>query len=119
MFLECQESIDTKNKIQIINGGTWELTENWDCYGEEIEYLYNMTAWPTSGAVDGRLSCARQCMTWPNCVAFNYPKMISPKPLDFCVLKHTLRKSTENGWECGGNVISFDYYTLLNETALC
>ena len=114
MFLECQESIDTKNKIQIINGATWELTENWDCYGEEIDYVRNLTAWPNSGAVDGRLSCARECMTWPNCVAFNYPKT-----WNFCVIKHSLRKSSENGWDCGGSNKNFDYYTLLNKTGSC
>ena len=115
MFLECKESIDTKDKIQIINGATWELTENWDCFGEEIDYVRNLTAWPNSGAVDGRLACARECMTWPNCVSFNYPKA----HLNFCVIKHSLKKSTENGWQCGGSVKTFDYYTLLDKTALC
>ena len=113
--VECIESFDAEDKIQIINGARWELTQNWDCYGQEIEYVYNKTAWPTLGAVEGRLMCARKCMAWPNCVAFNYPKT----SLTFCVLKYSLQKSTENGWECGRMDKNFDYYTLLNKTASC
>ena len=103
--------------LPTIAGATWEMTNNWDCSGNDIENL-DVSTWGTDGSIEDRRSCARRCLSLSNCVAFNFPNSGSSS----CYLKHTYRKSQTDGrdWNCGdqtGN--KWQYYTLISKTATC
>ena len=103
---------NTFPKIATIDssGAAWEFTDDWDCHGNELEIIRNIIPWGKEGAIEGRRSCAKRCLEYSNCEAFNYPK-----EGNMCVLKYNARKSKIRGWHCGGVNTIWQYYTLLKK----
>ena len=115
--LACTESTDL-SAHPIIAGASWDLTNNWDCGGNDIQ-AHHVTGWGKEGSIKARKSCAEKCLSLSNCVAFNFPN--SPRASGNCYLKHTFQKSTSNGknWRCGGANSAWQYYTLIDKKATC
>ena len=113
-FLGYNESVVANDTLPIatidIAGATWELTDDWDCHGTELEIKRNVKPWGTEGAIEGRRLCAARCLEYSNCESFNYPKDVN-----FCVLKYSAKKSKIRGWNCGGENTQWQFYTLLNK----
>ena len=113
----CTESTTIDKKFPIISSARWELTDKWDCAGNDIKpYGDNKPTWGKDGAVEARKLCAKRCLELPTCVAFNYP--YSPRNSK-CYMKHRGQKSSELGISCGRSTNNWQYYTLLDKSPSC
>ena len=110
--MECEDSTDLKDQYPVISGATWELVDNWDCAGNDIdsEAASGLIIIELPGTTDTRALCAKKCLEAANCVAFNYPKLGGK-----CWWKHTNQKSTQLGKTCGSSSEDRQYYTLLDK----
>ena len=95
----------------MIAGARWELTNNWNCGGNDIGFQL-VLAWKEgqNGAIVDRKNCASKCLEHANCTAFTYPQNPGVR---HCFWKYGLQKIDSRGTTCGSENRDWQLYSFL------